>query len=139
TDRRLRHHVGAVPVRRTATHGARGQQAQIGRAMSLAAAHLPQDYAPASDALKDRVVLNTGASGGLGRASAIACAQAGAIVLLAGRKRRALEKVYDEIVALPHAPQPVIQLIDLLGATPADCEKLAHNIRDELGGLDGIV
>jgi len=107
--------------------------------MSLAAAHLPQDYAPASDALKDRVVLITGASGGLGRASAIACAQAGAIVLLAGRKRRALEKVYDEIVALPHAPQPVIQLIDLLGATPADCEKLADNIRDELGGLDGIV
>ncbi len=107
--------------------------------MSLPTAHLPQDYAPANDALRGRVILITGASGGLGRASAIACAQAGATVLLAGRKRRALEKVYDEIDALPDAPQPVIQLIDLLGATPADYEKFADTIRDELGGLDGIV
>jgi len=101
--------------------------------------HLPQGYAPANDALKDRVVLITGAAGGLGRASAIACAQAGATVLLAGRKRRALEKVYDEIDAVRDAPQPIIQLIDLLGATPADYEKFADTIRDELGGLDGIV
>ena len=107
--------------------------------MILATAHLPRDWAPAGDALKDRVVLITGAAGGLGRASAIACAQAGATVLLAGRKRRALEKVYDGIVGLPDAPQPVIQLIDLLGATPADYEKFADNIRDELGRLDGIV
>ncbi|MER3547225.1 MAG: short-chain dehydrogenase [Rhodanobacteraceae bacterium] len=107
--------------------------------MSLPTAHLPQGYAPANDALKDRIILITGAAGGLGRAAALACAHAGAIVLLAGRKRRALEKVYDEIIALPDAPQPVIQLIDLLGAGPADCEKFADTIHDELGGLDGIV
>ncbi|MGH8212335.1 MAG: SDR family NAD(P)-dependent oxidoreductase, partial [Rhodanobacteraceae bacterium] len=95
--------------------------------------------APANDALRGRVVLVTGAAGGLGRATAIACARAGATVLLAGRKRRALEKVYDEIVALADAPQPVIQLIDLLGATPADYEKLSDTIGSELGGLDGVV
>ena len=107
--------------------------------MSLPAAHLPQDCAPANDALRGRAILITGASGGLGRAASIACARAGATVLLAGRRRRALEKVYDEIAALPDAPQPAIQLIDLLGATPADYEKLSDTIGAELGGLDGIV
>ena len=107
--------------------------------MSLPAAHLPQDYAPANDALQGRVILITGAAGGLGRAAALACARAGATLLLAGRKRRALEKVYDEIVALPGGQTPIVQLIDLLSATPADYEKFVENIAGELGGLDGIV
>ena len=107
--------------------------------MSLSLAHLPGGYAPAADALKDRVILIAGAAGGLGRASALACARAGATVLLAGRKRRALESVYDEVAALPGVRPPVIQLIDLLGATPADYESLAEMIGNELGRLDGIV
>ena len=107
--------------------------------MSLPVARLPADYVPAADALKDRVILITGAAGGLGRASARACARAGATVLLAGRKRRALEGAYDEVAALPGAPPPIIQLIDLLGATPADYESLAEMIGNELGRLDGIV
>lgn len=107
--------------------------------MIPATAHLPPDCKPAVDALRDRVVLVTGAAGGLGREAGLACARAGATVLLAGRNRRALEKIHDEIAALPGAPPPVIQMIDLLGATPADCESLAEMIRAELGRLDGIV
>lgn len=107
--------------------------------MSLDVAHLPSGCNAADDALKDRVVLVTGAAGGLGREAALACARAGATVLLAGRKRRALEKIHDEIAALPGAMPPVIQLVDVLGATPADCESLAEMIREELGRLDGIV
>lgn len=107
--------------------------------MSLPVAHLPADYAPAADALEDRVILVTGAAGGLGCAAARACARAGATVLLAGRKRRALERAYDEVAAQPGAPPPIIQLMDLLGATPADYESLAEMIASELGRLDGIV
>ena len=43
-------------------------------------------HAGASTALTDRVVLVTGAHGGLGEAAAMACAQAGATVVLLGRK-----------------------------------------------------
>lgn len=107
--------------------------------MSLPVAQLPAGYAPTADALKDRVILITGAAGGLGRASAVACAGAGATVLLAGRKRRALESAYDEVASVPGASPPIIQLIDLLGATPADYESLVEMIGNELGRLDGVV
>lgn len=107
--------------------------------MSLAMARLPAAQSQETDTLQGRVILITGATGGLGRASALACARAGATVLLAGRKRRALEAVYDEVAALPGAPPPIIQLIDLLGATPADYDSLAEMIGKELGRLDGIV
>ena len=88
--------------------------------MSLPVAHLPADWAPAADSLAERVILITGAAGGLGRASALACAKAGATVLLADRKARALEPIYDEIAALPNARQPVLQPMDLQGASPLE-------------------
>jgi NAD(P)-dependent dehydrogenase (short-subunit alcohol dehydrogenase family) len=89
-------------------------------------------------ALRDRIVLITGATGGLGRACAISCARAGATVVLAGRKVRALETLYDELEALG-TPKPAIYPIDFEGATPADYDNLAEAIRLQCGGLDGIV
>ncbi len=94
--------------------------------------------APAADALAGRVVLVTGASGGLGAATAHACARAGATVVLAGHKVRKLEKLYDALVA-EGAPQPAIMPLDLEGATPTQYEELADGIRRELGRLDGLV
>ena len=55
--------------------------------LPLARVEHPQ---PDIDSLRERVVLVTGASGGLGRACALACARAGASVVLAGRKVRPL-------------------------------------------------
>lgn len=107
--------------------------------MNLPVAHLPADWMPAADALAERVVLITGAAGGLGRASALACAKAGATVLLADRKARALEPVYDEIAALPDAPQPVLQPMDLQGASPLEYQNFAESVERQLGRLDGIV
>lgn len=105
---------------------------------SLALARLPKDWACASDSLKDRVVLVTGAGGGVGRAVALAIARAGATAVLLGRKVRPLEKLYDEIVAGGGA-QPAIQPLDLEGATPADYEDMATAIEREFGRLDGVV
>lgn len=105
--------------------------------MSMAHVRLPAAWAPAQT-LAGRVVLVTGATGGLGRATALACADAGATVVLCGRKLRPLEKVYDAIVERGGA-KPAIFPIDLAGASPADYERLADAIGTELGRLDGIV
>ncbi len=107
--------------------------------MSLPVTRLPADWTPAATALAGRVILIAGAAGGLGRASAVACAKAGATVLLADRKARALEPVYDEIAALPGAPQPVLQPMDLQGATPLEYQTFAESVQRQLGRLDGVV
>lgn len=98
------------------------------------------DGAPptAADSLRDRVVLVTGATGGLGRATSLAAAAAGATVVLLGRKVRALEALYDEIERLG-AAQPAVYPIDLAGATPRDYADLAASIEREIGRLDGVV
>ncbi len=101
-------------------------------------ARLPGDWRARPDALKDRVVLITGATGGLGRVTAVSAAECGASVILLGRKVPQLEKVYDSIAALKRA-QPAIYPMDLAGATPKDYADLAANIDKEFSRLDGIV
>ena len=101
-------------------------------------ARLPAGWRASSGCLRERVVLITGATGGLGRASALAAAHAGASVILLGRKVRPLEKLYDELGALGLA-QPAIYPLDLSGATPNDYVELAATLEREYGRLDGIV
>lgn len=87
--------------------------------------------------LKDRVILVTGAHGGLGAEAAKACARAGATVVLLGRKVPKLGRVYDAIKAL--GPEPALYPMDLAGADPTDFETLADTIGRELGRLDGVL
>lgn len=89
------------------------------------------------DALHDRVILVTGAYGGLGEAAAKACAKAGATVVLLGRKVPKLSRTYDAVKAL--GPLPALYPMDMAGADPADYEAMADTIAADLGGLHGIL
>jgi len=88
-------------------------------------------------ALDRRVVLVTGAHGGLGSAAAIACARAGATVVLLGRRLPKLNRVYDAIRA--EGPEPLLYPLDLEGASPDDYAELAGRVGSELGRLDGVL
>ncbi len=99
---------------------------------------IPTAFTPGPELLAGRVIFITGAGSGLGKALAIACAKSGANVILSGRNRARLERVYDEIAALG-APQPAIALLDLAAATAVDYDHLAATIDAEFGRLDGLV
>lgn len=93
---------------------------------------------PDGGELGGRVILITGASRGLGRAVATACAAAGATVLICARDAAALESVAAEIEAAGR-PSPVILPIDLAGATRDDFSTVGERIDAQFGRLDGVV
>ncbi|PAU86463.1 YciK family oxidoreductase [Pseudomonas sp. WN033] len=96
------------------------------------------DYHAPTDLLKDRVILITGASDGIGKACALSCAAHGATVVLIGRNLSKLEAVYDQIEAAGQ-PQPAICVLNLETATEKDYEDLADQLFDSFGRLDGLV
>jgi NAD(P)-dependent dehydrogenase (short-subunit alcohol dehydrogenase family) len=99
---------------------------------------VPAGYTPADQLLRERVILITGASGGLGSAAALACARRGATVVLLGRNVKKLEKIYDQIEAVGGA-KPAIYPMNLAGATWNEMSELPATIEREFGRLDGLV
>jgi NAD(P)-dependent dehydrogenase (short-subunit alcohol dehydrogenase family) len=97
-----------------------------------------EGFAARTGLLEGRVIMITGATGGLGRALSVACARVGATVILCSRNPSKLERLYDEIEALG-CPQPAIAVLDLATATATDYDKLARTVADEFGRLDGLV
>ena len=97
-----------------------------------------RSYVAPADSLADRVILITGAGGGLGSALATACATLGARVVLCGRKVPKLERVYDAIIAAG-GPRPSIAPLDLERADATHYDALADGVRTEFGRLDGLV
>ncbi len=95
-------------------------------------------YQATPNLLKDKVILVTGASDGIGRVAAKTYATYGATVLLLGRDLKKLDAVYDEIEAAGGA-QPAIIPLNFSSALATDFEQLAINIEQEFGRLDGIL
>jgi NADP-dependent 3-hydroxy acid dehydrogenase YdfG len=85
--------------------------------------------------LKDAVTVVTGASAGIGRATALALARAGADVVLAARRESRLQDLATEIEGLGR--RALVVRCDV--AERADLEALAERVERELGGADVLV
>ena len=83
--------------------------------------------------LKNRIALVTGASRGIGHASALALAKAGAHVVAVARTQGALEALDDEIKALTGQPATLVPM-DLADADGLD--QLGLALHDRFGRLD---
>jgi len=89
----------------------------------------PRTHIARPDELAGRVIAITGASSGIGRAVALACAKFGATVILIGRNARKLETVHGEIEAAG-GPEPTIAVLDLEKALASDYDQLAAAISE---------
>lgn len=99
----------------------------------------PKSYEYRPGLLKDRNILITGASDGIGKALALCTATLGAAVILHGRNIKKLESVYDQIQALDGVARPSIAPMDLATADSEAYLSLADSIAKEFGQLDGLV
>lgn len=97
-----------------------------------------QHYTAPAGALKNKVILVTGAGDGIGKVAAITYASYGASVILLGKTTAKLTAVYDEIVAAGY-PEPAIVPLDLKGATKKHYQDMAVTIQAEFGRLDGVL
>lgn len=79
--------------------------------------------------LKGKTILVTGASSGIGRATAIECSKLGAIVIITGRNSERLQQTYDSLYGLGH-----LQII-------ADLNNLEDltSLVNQVPILDGVV
>lgn len=95
------------------------------------AEHLDPDRARRNDPLLGRHVIITGASSGIGRASAIAVAKRGATVFALARNGNALDELVTEIRA--HGGQAHAFTCDV-----TDSASVEHTVKDILGRFDHV-
>src|SRR5579875_1199680 len=98
----------------------------------------PRRHVPAPAELDGRIIAITGASEGIGRAVARACAQHGATVVLIGRNQRKLEAVQNEIEA-ERPGSTTVAVLDLERALAGDYDRLAGAVLERFGRLDGLL
>lgn len=95
-------------------------------------------YQLADQCLKDKIILLTGATRGLGREVALKVAEYGATTILIGSKVKNLEKVFDDI-SDRNFPEPALQPMNFLGVGPREMDTLKQSVESMFGRLDGIV
>ena len=100
--------------------------------------HIPENYSPAKDALRDRIILVTGAGDGIGAQAARTFAGHGATVILVGRTQAKLEAVYDAITDAGD-PKPAIFVMDFSKAQGDNYQNLHDAMEQEFGRLDGLL
>jgi len=83
----------------------------------------------------DKVVVVTGASSGIGKATAIKLAEAGAIVIMAARKPTKLEKAKQEIEE--KGGKVYSYSVDI--ADMEDCDRFAKQVLEDFGRVDVLI
>lgn len=95
-------------------------------------------YTPPKHLLKQRIILVTGASAGIGREAALTYARFGAQLVLLGRTESKLQAVQAKIAAMGGLPAHIVTL-DLLHTTPAQCQQVADDLTAQIPRLDGVL
>lgn len=95
-------------------------------------------YSAATDLLKDKTVMITGASDGIGKVCANTFADHGATVILLGRTQSKLEQIYDGIESR-HPGRVIIHPLDLNTATQQDYQTLVSSLDEQFDCLDGLL
>ena len=95
-------------------------------------------YKPEKDFLSDTLVLITGATDGIGRALAIACAKYGAQLLLLSKNQKSLESILKELAEISSIEHQIYP-IDFSLAGEADYIKFAEYIYAEKKAIDALV
>lgn len=85
--------------------------------------------------LTDKRLFITGGSRGLGREMALAIADAGADVILAGRDAESLNATAEDIRALGRQAHPMVADV----GDPEICESVCRSILDQFGGVDILI
>lgn len=91
------------------------------------------------NALRNRVIVISGATGGLGTALSQACARSGATLVLLGRKLKKLEALYDSIEQIDGAAQPAIITLDQETSPEADYLQLSELLASEFNQVDSLI
>ena len=86
-------------------------------------------------ALNDQVAIVTGGGSGIGRATALALAAAGARVVVADRQGERAEQVAAEIAALG---RPALA-VEMDVTQPADCERLVAQAQAHFGAVHILI
>ena len=85
--------------------------------------------------MKNKVVIVTGASSGIGKACAIEFAQKGAHVVLVARSAAKLEILADQISSYGVLALPVVADV----SQEDDCEKMIHQVLHQFGKIDVLI
>jgi NAD(P)-dependent dehydrogenase (short-subunit alcohol dehydrogenase family) len=98
----------------------------------------PRTIVLRADELAGRIVAVTGASDGIGKAVALACAQHGAQLVLIGRSTAKLELVHKQI-KMAGGAEASIGILDLESALAREYDAFADALHERYGRLDGLV